>query len=231
MRKNNINKSNYLFKALSLALIIFIIGINSNNLNAQPYKSNVQSSKEPWKYGLRAGLSYDNTTLKQGVSYKFGWKAGFVAEKRLVYNLYFQPSLSFLSKGFKSEIPNYEKVDVNAYMLEGVLGLLIKFGDDRTGSGLYISASPYFTYGVGGKSDFVDLRSPTDSTFYGSATINTFSNDHYQPLDIGFQLGLGYDLNHKWSIGGIYNFGMQKMRNDANYRWKGFQIHLSFFFK
>ncbi|HBN06061.1 MAG TPA: hypothetical protein DD434_09805 [Bacteroidales bacterium] len=231
MRKNNINKSSNVFKALSLALVLFFIGINSTNINAQPYKSNVQSSKEPWRYGVRAGLSYDNVTVKQGVNYKFGWKAGLVAEKRLVYNLYFQPSLSFQNKGFRSEIPSYEKVDVNAYLLEGVLGLLIKFGDERKGSGLYISASPYFTYGIGGKTDFVDLRSSADSTFYGSAKVNTFANDLYQPLDIGFQLGLGYDLNHKLSIGTFYYFGMQKMRNDANYRWKGFQIHLSFFFK
>lgn len=231
MKKNKINKSGNVLKALSLVLVLFFTGVNSSNIYAQPYKSNVESSKEPWRYGVRAGLSYDNATLKQGVSYKFGWKAGFVAEKRLVYNLYFQPSVSFQNKGFHSEIPNYEKTDVNAYMLEGVLGLLIKFGDDNKGSGLYISASPYFTYGIGGKTEFVDLRNPADSTFYGSASVNTFANDLYQPLDLGFQLGLGYDLNRKFSIGTFYYFGMQKMRNDANYRWKGFQFHLSYFFK
>lgn len=231
MIRNKKHTPNHIFKVLSLAFLIIFIGINASQTKAQPYKSNVQSSKEPWKYGLRAGLSYDNTTVKQGVSPKFGWKAGFVAEKRLVYNLYFQPSLTFQNKGFSSEIPSYEKVDVNAYLVEGTLGLLIKFGDDRKGNGLYISASPYFTYGVGGKTDFEDLRSPSDTTYYGKATINTFSKDLYLPFDLGFQLGLGYDFNHKWTLGGVYYFGMQKMRNDANYRWKGFQIHLSFFFK
>jgi len=214
----------YLTRLMPLTLLLLLL--ISINLKAQPVKSNVETSTQPWKYGLRAGLSYDIATIQQDADYKFGWKAGLVAEKRLVYNIYFQPSLSFQNKGYKYELRFNNKGDINSYLIEGVAGILMKFGDERAGSGLIISVSPYFTYGIGGKSTFEDLR---DTVSLGVLTENSFSDNRLQKFDIGFQLGLGYDINHRWELGGSYNFGLLRMMNYTNFRWKGFQVHLSYF--
>lgn len=210
---------------LCFSIFLFI----STLLNAQPVKSKVKSSNQPWQFGLRIGGSFDNAGSGD---YKFGWKAGFVGEKRLVYNMYFQPSLSFQNKGYKYEIPFHTKGDVNAYLLEGVLGILIKFGDDRLSRGMYIAVSPFFTIGLGGKSEIEDLRDTTaiNPVYYGKVTENTFSDYALRTLDLGFHLGVGYDFNRNVSLGGVYYFGLQKMSYYSNARWKGFQIHLSYFF-
>lgn len=212
--------------AFSIVLLLFI----SINVMAQPHKSNVQSSNQPWKFGIRAGLGYDVASIQQGAEYKLGFKAGLVGEKRLVYNMYFQPSLSFQNKGYSYELPFNEKGDINAYLIEGVAGILMKFGDERVGKGLVIVISPYFTYGIGGKSSFEDLRDSTIENYYDNIREKTFSDNRLTKFDIGFQLGLGYDLNHNWEIGGSYNFGMLRMQTYTNFRWKGFQAHLSYFF-
>lgn len=224
--KNIVSKKIIYFIPFIFSLLILF----NISLVAQPVKSKVKSSNQPWQYGLRAGASYDIATLQQGAEYKLGWKIGFVAEKRLVYNMYFQPSLSFQNKGYIYERPFYDKGNINAYLIEGVAGILMKFGDERLGRGFIISISPYFTYGVGGKSSFEDLRDPTTNNYYGKITENTFSDNRLKPFDLGFQLGIGYDINHNWEIGGNYTFGLQRMMSYTNFRWKGFQVHLTYFF-
>ncbi|MFA7081156.1 MAG: outer membrane beta-barrel protein [Bacteroidales bacterium] len=225
MRKIISYKFNHLITLTSLFLLFFSI-----NLMAQPVKSTVETSNQAWKYGIRAGANYDGTNIRQGSEYKIGWKAGFVAEKRLVYNMYFQPSISFLNKGYQSEMPFSQRDDINAYLIEGVAGMLMKFGDERAGRGLIISIAPYFTYGIGGNSIFEDLRDPLDTNYFGKVTEKTFSDNRLNAFDIGFQLGLGYDINHRWELGGVYIFGLNKMRNNSNALWTGFQVHLSYFF-
>ena len=225
MRKIISYKFNHSIPLTSLFLLFFSI-----NLMAQPVKSTVETSNQAWKYGVRVGGGFDKTTLQQGGEYKLGWKAGFVAEKRLVYNMYFQPSLSFQNKGYKYEMPFNNRYDINAYLIEGVAGMLMKFGDERAGRGLILSVAPYFTYGIGGSSTFEDLRDPSTPNYYGKVTEKTFSDNRSNAFDIGFQLGIGYDLNHRWEIGGVYIFGLNKMMNYSNARWAGFQVHLSYFF-
>lgn len=218
-------------KTLSIFSFCFSLLMLSISIQAQPINSEVKASRKPWDFGVRIGGNYDNTTLKQGTDYRLGWKVGLVGEKRLVYNIYFQPSISFQNKGYTYKWSNFEKGDINAYLIEGVAGLLIKFGDDRYNQGLFLSVSPYFTYGVGGKNTREDLRADTVANFMGKTTVETFSDDNLAKFDIGFQLGLGYDFSHKWELGGVYNFGLQRMTNNNNYRWRGFQIQLTYFFQ
>jgi hypothetical protein len=218
-------------KTISSFIFCFSLLIISISIQAQPIDSKVKSSRQPWDFGFRAGGCYDIATLQQGANYKLGWKVGLVGEKRLVYNIYFQPSLSFQNKGYTYERTYYDKGNVNAYLIEGVAGLLMKFGDERAGKGLSLIIAPYFSYGVGGKSTFEDLRDEATTTdYYGKVTENTFSDTRLKSFDIGFQLGLGYDFNHKWELGGVYNFGLQRMMNYTNFRWRGYQINLTYFF-
>ena len=80
---------------------------------------------------------------------KLGYKAGFVAEKHLVYMLYFQPSVQFTQKGYKYEIPYGFRDETSFSMLEFDAGLLLKFGDERLKRGMFLSLTPYITKALG----------------------------------------------------------------------------------
>lgn len=212
---------------IHIGLILITFFFNENSGYSQGV-SNRKVEDLPWKYALRIGGSYDIISLQQGADYKFGYKAGVVAEKRLIYNLYFQPSLSFVQKGYTYNLPYYSKRDVNAQMIELVGSLMIKFGDERKSRGLFLSTSPYISYGVGGKTKTTDLRSVADN--YGTINEETFSKTMMKSMDVGFQVGLGYDINKNFELGGTYIFGLQSILRTANFMWRGYQFHLSYFF-
>ncbi len=192
-----------------------------------PQKSSVKSSKEPWRVGIKIGGSYDNLSMKSGGESKFGFRTGITADKPLVYNLYFQPSLNFVKKGFKYEIANGYRLDANAMMVEVELGLALKFGDNRLKRGFFLNMIPYYTYGIGGKTISTDLN--TNSQDFGKETeYKTF--EYNNTYDIGFKLGAGYDFNKHCSISANYTFGMNKYSNTTNYHWRGWTAQLMFFF-
>lgn len=196
-------------------------------LQAQPEKSKVKSSKDPWRFGVKANLSYDNTTLKSVSDYKLGYKVGMIAEKHLVYNLHFQPSVSFAQKGFEIEILNNFKRDVDALLAEVDLGLLLKFGDERLGRGVFLSIAPYFTYGFGGKTKETVLN-PIKEDYNVEKEIQTF--EYCNRSDLGFKLGIGYDFSKHWEVAVNYTFGMNKIVNTDNYKWKAWNLQLVYFF-
>lgn len=207
---------------LCLGLIAFF------SANAQYIQSSqVKSSKEPWKYGVKAGGSFDRLSIKSGCTSKVGYKVGLIAEKRLVYNLYFQPSLSFVKKGFEYEIRKGFRLNVNAMLAEIDAGLLLKFGDDRLQKGFFLSLTPYYAYGFGGKSRSTDLK-PDSENYNKETEYSTFENNNRG--DIGFKLGCGYDFNKRFEISGNYTFGMNKFSNTVNYRWRAWSVQLILFF-
>lgn len=210
----------------TIVLILLLVG--AAVLNAQPIqKSEVKSSKEPWKFGLQAGGSLDNISIKSGGVSKFGYKAGLAAEKRLVYNLYFQPTLCFASKSFGYEIANGYSLDVNALVVELDAGLLLKFGDDRLQRGFFLSVTPYYTYGLGGKSKTKDLNTHSES-YLEEKEYSTFETANR--YDLGFRIGCGYDFNKHIEFAVNYTLGMNRFSNTANYRWRGWNLHLVVFF-
>lgn len=209
--------------------ISLCIVISSSSLVFSQDGLGVKSSNQPWKYGIRAGLNYDIISLQQGSGYKLGYKFGILSEKRLIYNLYFQPSLSFQEKGYNYELPFYSKRDVDAKVIELTGGLLIKFGDERKKRGLFLSMAPYISYGIGGKTTTYDLRNSADN--FGEITEKSFSKTMMKSMDIGFQLGAGYDINNHFELSGTYCLGLQSILRTANFMWRGYQIHLSYFFK
>ena len=81
---------------------------------------------------------------------------------------------------------------------------------------------------MGGETKTTDLRSVADN--YGTINEATFSKTMMKSMDIGFQVGLGYDINKNFELGGTYIFGLQSILRTANFMWRGYQFHLSYFF-
>lgn len=208
--------------------ILLLLLIAATSIQAQyPSQSKVKSSKEPWKFGIKAAGTYDKLSVKTGCTSKLGYKFGLTGEKRLVYNLYFQPSLNYGNKGFQYEIKNGYKLDVEAQFVELEAGLLFKFGDDRLQRGFFLSLTPFVTYGIAGKSTQQDLN-PISPTFGNEIEYPTFERNN--KADIGFRLGCGYDFNKTFEIAAGYTFGMNKYSHATNYRWRGWNLQLLMFF-
>jgi hypothetical protein len=186
-----------------------------------------RSSKDPWRYGLKFDGSYDGSTQSQGITKKFGFKVGFVAEKHLIYNIYFHPSLTLNKKGFESEIKNGYSDKLNGYFLDFDASIQLKFGDERDQTGFLISLTPYFTYGLWGNTEQTDLK-PTSATLNQTTTYKTF--DVIKKEDVGFLIGAGYDFNKHWEINANYYFGLLHLQDYNNFRWRGLTVGLEYFF-
>lgn len=207
--------------SLCCALILF------SSVNAQyPQQKAVKSSKEPWRYGIKAGGSYDYLSIERGGEAKLGYRIGLVGEKRLVYNIFFQPSLNFIQKGFKYEIEKGYRLDVSAMFLEFEAGLLFKFGDDRLQRGFFLSLTPFYNYGIAGTQLHTDLN-PKSPNLNKETEYKMFENN--SRTDLGFRLGIGYDFNKHFEIGAGYTFGMFNYSNTSNYRWRGYNVQLLLF--
>ena len=48
--------------------------------------------------------------------------------------------------------------------------------------------------------------------------------------DLGFRIGCGYDFNKHIEFAVNYTLGMNCFSNTANYRWRGWNLHLVVFF-
>ncbi len=214
-------------KNLIATLLFIIFASNCNLLNAQLTKSKVRSSREPWHFGIKAGGSYDKTSIKDGNQLRFGYKIGFVGEKHLVYMLYFQPSVQFTQKGYKYEIPYGFRDEIYFSMLEIDAGMLLKFGDERLKRGMFLSITPYITRALGVNWTQTNINSSSPNY---NQTTTTNKMDYLSSLDLGFKLGLGYDFNQHWEIAANYTFGLNRIATYNNYKWRGINLNLIYFF-
>ncbi|MCF0211078.1 MAG: outer membrane beta-barrel protein [Bacteroidales bacterium] len=207
-------------------ILILVFGLFAClNVFAQMEESKVKSSDDPWKFGVNIAASYDYEHPTQHSTGKIGVKAGFAAEKHLVYNIYFKPTVNLCKKGFKEDT-QLQTLDYNAYFLEIEANLEMKFGDERTGKGFLISITPFYSYGLFGSTTFDILEGENA----GSETIDPFANDDFLRPDLGYKLGIGYDINHNWELNATYLFGFYNIINGSSHKWRGVNVGLTYFF-
>jgi hypothetical protein len=177
-----------LMKSTMVICLMFIIPV----IQAQP------------KIGPTAGLNLSTMTLKSmGVSLDpktlVGFNVGVISEFNLKGNLALQPSLLFSTKGSKFSVleedmkisPSYIEIPVNA---------VYKFG---TGSPKYfLSAGPYFAFGIGGK---VDYGGESADIAYGSD-----DSSDMKAFDYGLNLGAGVEIN-RLVISAHYGLGLTNL--------------------
>lgn len=188
--------------------------------------SQANTNEGSWQFGIKTSGSYDKVSIRNGGKSKLGYKLGFLAEKHLLYMLYFQPSVQYSQKSYEYEIRNgfHEITTYNAIEIDA--GLLLKFGDDRLKRGMFFSITPYISKGFAVKSIRTNIN--PNSTEYNQ-TITSKEFDYINKNDAGFKLGIGYDFNKHFEIAANYTFGFNKINNTTNYKWRGFALHLVFF--
>lgn len=208
-----------------------------------------KSSTDPWKFGINANVSQDWINQKNGIDKQIGWKAGISGEKHLVYNIYFRPVFNFAKRGFACEIENEFRNEVNAYLLDMELTIELKFGDEFRGRGFLLYFAPFFTYGISGTSTYtnlnpVDPNKVTQEHPYNPLKPEEFYPDNYlQPQDygtfddyqlkkedVGFILGVGYDINHHLELNLYYVLGFLNVGSYNNFRWRSVNFGITYFF-
>lgn len=186
-----------------------------------------KSSEDTWQFGIKTSGSYDKVSIRNGGKSKLGYKLGFLAEKHLLYMIYFQPSVQYSQKSYEYSIRNgfHEITTYNALEIDA--GLLLKFGDDRLKRGLFFSITPYISRGISVNSNRTNIN-PNSPEYNQTITSKEF--DYINKKDAGFKLGIGYDFNKHFEIAANYTFGFNKINNTTNYKWRGFNLHLVYFF-
>ena len=227
-------KKRFLIIILFCVIVIF-------NLNAQiEYGYDLpKSSTDPWKFGITLGATYDWINRPRDIEKTCGYKVGMAGDKHLVYNIYFRPTLNFFKKGYKVRAENNFNSDVDGYFINTELNVEMKFGDERSGSGLVIYFAPFLNYGISGNTDITYLShnpecatNPGAIDWYGTTdSYSTFDEDKgIDRFDLGFLVGLGYDINHHFELNFNYNVGYFNIGGYANYRWRSLQCQLTYFF-
>ena len=159
-------------------------------------------AQSPVSFHAKAGAGISsfwgkNTDGKVKFAYKVGVGMDYAFNK--VWSL--QPSLNFVSKGYKEEETGIGKASMNELYLE--LPIMVAARLDLTkNSGLVLSAGPYVAYGVGGKTSVVvEKKIPTMvgyETVEDKYKLDTFGhiNDGKmgnRRFDAGIGLGITYE--------------------------------------
>ena len=189
-----------------------------------------KSSTDPWKWGINADVSLDWINQQAYIDKKTGWRFGLSAEKHLIYNIYFRPTVSFAKKGFSCYTQNNFSNDVTAYHIYSELNMELKFGDEYRGRGLLVYFAPYFSYGIAGTSRYVNLN-PNDTTnFNQPVDYDTYGENSVKKEDLGFLFGAGYDINHHLEINFGFSVGYLNMGSFNNFRWRSVSAGITYFF-
>lgn len=149
----------------------------------------------PTTFGVHAGVNWQNLNnkdLDSKLATKFN--IGVNAEIPVATDFYFQPGLSFATKGAKGKDANNTKVNIS--YLELPLHFLYK---PMLGTGrLILGVGPYLAYAVGGK--IKSDQGDADIKFKSSVTQAEYTSAFYlKRFDAGADLFFGYEFTSKFS--------------------------------
>lgn len=225
------------------------------------------------KWGVQLGLN--NTSISQSISddykdykyptkSKFGFNLGIVAEYPLNDQMGLQTALLFTQKGFQIDWDALLKREgisgsVDGYWIYNYNYLALPLHFYYNIDNIYLTAGPYFAYGLGGTSKIdatythdgsSDNAKQTDAlqAVSGSVDEDIFFDDEsdisvikaYNAFDVGLDLGVGYKLQQfmlklQYSIG--FNNLTPHLKNAADFdpnnlkkTNKGFNISLVYYF-
>ena len=165
------------------------------------------------------GKDQDGDALDMKLVPRF--QVGVFAEIPIAPDFYFQPGLTFITKGAKSENEflgiDLLTVEYNVSYIELPLSLLYK---PQLGEGwLFIGFGPYVSYGVGGKAKFegiVDTEQKIEFTKAHDGVILPSEWKYFKPFDYGGNLFFGYEMGNGISIQVNTQLGFAKINSDNN---------------
>ena len=193
------------------------------------------------RLGIKAGATLSSFTGSDvdGAKYKFGGNVGLTANFDLNNNLSFQPELLYSMKGAKGEesysdydgnipITVQEKTNITLHYLD--LPLLLKLKSNS----IFFEAGPQLGFLLGQKTTYDGTATyiANGTTQTESYSTSSTSTDGIRKVDIGYVLGVGYQLSEALSLGVRYNGGFTSLEDDGNTKAhnSAFQLQLGYTF-
>lgn len=192
------------------------------------------------KFNVQAGASLTSITKSKDYEPKIGYRIGVGMEVPIDKTWSFQTTLFFLNKSFsydKSEmfgplpfLTEYSMIKylmdsrINALYLQLPLEIAARILLHNQCS-LKLSAGPYISYGIGGKSWTRFSTIPIDNHYAKSATLtvpvhqvsrnekSTFSHGGLKRFDLGLTLGADFEYKRLF-VGGAFEYGLTPITTD-----------------
>ena len=169
-------------------------------------------------FGVKAGLNFSKFKIDAdgySVSPKSiaGLNIGFYADYNLSDLLAVESGLSFEQKGYKTEEDGDKSTNkINYLTLPINLRANIAVGDNN----LYFLAGPTFGIGLSGKwKDEEDGDKDDGSIKFGSG-----DDADYKRMNVGFLIGVGYELSNNIGVRLTYDMGLSNIDSDGNSDYK-----------
>jgi hypothetical protein len=175
------------------------------------------------------------------VSSRSGWRAGLVADKRLLKKFYLQPQLLLNEKGYNNtyasnEAPTYSSGEFKTRLLYLELQANLLFKQQFGNGKFFVGAGPYIARGIGGVEKLdgryydtngalqrftnyyvIKYRNKAPDYIYGNVR-------HVKPYDAGLNFLAGYELKNGLFFNVTYSMELN------NYRYtKAFESKNAYF--
>ncbi|GAA4033771.1 hypothetical protein GCM10022409_17600 [Hymenobacter glaciei] len=163
------------------------------------------------RYGLKAGVSLARLTNYDvtGVRNQVGATAGLMADAALSEKLSLHPELLFSQKGMRVEGSGpggyTSSLQSRSNYLDLPVLLRLKFGS------FFAEAGPQVGYLLTLKS-----TSTVSSSTMPSLTYTSRNTNGLRRLDLGYVVGVGYQLLERWELGARYNGGILSLFSESN---------------
>jgi hypothetical protein len=172
-----------------------------------------------------AGVNMANATLKQGSvspssSSVTGFHVGLLTDISLGNKLSLMPGLIYSIKGYKIS-------DLDATAKINNLEIPINIAYKLPVPGLFVYAGPYLGYAISGTT--------TMGSNSSSIKIGTDSSSDIKPMDMGLNIGMGYNLPKKFFVRAQYGMGLTNIMPQGNadnmIKNKVFAISIGYYFR
>ncbi|MBF8148867.1 PorT family protein [Winogradskyella sp. F6397] len=168
-----------------------------------------QSNAQDIEFGAKAGLNISNFTGGDADRNSLvGFHVGFISEIPLSEKFSLQPELLYSTQGSEAQDVVKIKVDYLA------IPVMAKY---YLTEGFSLEVGPQFSFLVNDKAEYIDSDLPDADTDASS-------------VDIGANVGLGYNLNSKLFVQARYNFGISTVAENPDITNSVFQVGLGYKF-
>lgn len=185
-------------KIFILAIGLFITGA-----------ANAQSTDQPIKFGVKAGVNYSNIIKDDGNNnfksdYLVGYHAGVTLDIKLLENLAFTPEALYSTKGYKLTSSIGEFTQTTHFIDVPILASI------KLGGGLNLVAGPQVSFLLSTDNKF--------ETGFGTAEqkIVEDDSDRFKKSLVGGLIGFRYDFSNKIGINGRYALDFQKNNENGS---------------